>query len=99
MVSPSGTGERRLESQRAGDETRLREEWRERVGGWRHAVDLFDEHAPGRVAARSGAGEQDTGDCACGTGALRLPVRQPCGELTIAASKIRGQRAVDENHR
>src|SRR5258706_16429554 len=88
-----------LESERARNESRLGEKRRERMKGRRPAVDFLEEHSARRIDAASRALDEDARDSAGGSRALGLCFGEPGEEHAIAASQVRRQRAVYENHR
>ena len=89
----------RLHPQRAADESGFGKKLRDRMRRWRDAVDLLDEHAAWRLAARAGAVDQHPRDSAGGLRSLGLRLGQVGDELAIAARQVRRQGAVDEHDR
>src|SRR5437899_10038822 len=89
----------RLQPQRAADESGFGKKLRDRMRRWRNTVDLLDEHAAWRLAARAGAVDQHARDGAAGLRSLGLRLGQVGHELAIAACQVRRQGAVDENDR
>ena len=89
----------RLQPLRAADESGFGKKLRDRMRRWRDAVDLLDEHAAWRLAARAGSVDQHARDGAGGLRSLGLRLGQVGDELAIAARQVRREGAVDENDR
>src|SRR5437899_10345701 len=89
----------RLQTKGAADESGFDQKLRDRMRCWRDAVDLLDEHAAWRLAARAGAVDQHARDGAAGLRSLGLRLGQVGHELAIAPCQVRRQGAVDENDR